>query len=164
MERRSKKLYNILLPIWLLWIFPQVWLIVLPGNLAADVLVLLLALAVLGHSGKRAVVKALWWKLWLLGFAADAVGVGWMVLGMFTAASGWGWWAENLSPITGSPFRTPLALAWTLAGVCIAGACIYFFDRRAMRGCPLLTTRERHMTALLLAILTAPWLFLIPMY
>ena len=164
MEKRSQTLYNILLPIWLLWIFPQVWLIILPGNLVIDLLVLLLALAVLRHSGKGAVVKALWWKLWLLGFAADAVGVGWMVLGMFTAASGQGWWAENLTPITGSPFRTPLALAWTLVGVAIAGACIYFFDKRAMKGCPLLTPRERHVTALLLAILTAPWLFLVPMY
>ena len=162
--KKPVRLYNVLLPIWLLWIFPQVWLIILPGNLVIDQLVLLLALAVLRHSGKGAVVKALWWKLWLLGFAADAVGVGWMVLGMFTAASGQGWWAENLTPITGSPFRTPLALAWTLAGVAIAGACIYFFDKRAMKGCPLLTPRERHVTALLLAILTAPWLFLVPMY
>ena len=32
--KRTVRLYNILLPIWLLWIFPQVWLIVLPGNLA----------------------------------------------------------------------------------------------------------------------------------
>ena len=164
MEKRPARLYNILLPIWLLWIFPQVWLIILPGNLVIDLLVLLLALAVLKHSGKGAVVKALWWKLWLLGFAADAVGVGWMVLGMFTAASGQGWWAENLTPITGSPFRTPLALAWTLAGVAVAGACIYFFDKRAMKACPLLTPGQRHVTALLLAILTAPWLFLVPMY
>ena len=164
MEKRSQTLYNILLPIWLLWIFPQVWLIILPGNLVIDLLVLLLALAVLKRRDKGTIVKALWWKLWLLGFAADAVGVGWMVLGMFTAASGQGWWAENLTPITGSPFRTPLALAWTLAGVAIAGACIYFFDKRAMKTCPLLTPRERHVTALLLAVLTAPWLFLIPMY
>ena len=162
--KKPVQLYNVLLPIWLLWIFPQVWLIILPGNLVIDLLVLLIALAVLKRRDKGAIVKALWWKLWLLGFAADAVGVGWMVLGMFTAAYGQGWWAENLTDITGSPFRTPLALAWTLAGVCIAGACIYFFDRRAMGGCPLLTARERHVTALLLAILTAPWLFLIPMY
>ena len=162
--KKPVRLYNVLLPIWLLWIFPQVWLIILPGNLVIDLLVLLLALAVLKHSGKGAVVKALWWKLWLLGFAADAVGVGWMVLGMFTAASGQGWWAENLTPITGSPFRTPLALAWTLAGVAIAGVCIYFFDKRAMKGCPLLAPRERHVAALLLAIFTAPWLFLVPMY
>ena len=162
--KKPVRLYNVLLPIWLLWIFPQVWLIILPGNLVIDQLVLLLALAVLRHSGKGAVVKALWWKLWLLGFAADAVGVGWMVLGMFTAAYGQGWWAENLTDITGSPFRTPLALAWTLAGVAIAGVCIYFFDKRAMKGCPLLAPRERHVAALLLAILTAPWLFLVPMY
>ena len=162
--KKPVQLYNVLLPIWLLWIFPQVWLIILPGNLVIDLLVLLIALAVLKRRDKGAIVKALWWKLWLLGFAADAVGVGWMVLGMFTAASGQGWWAENLTDITGSPFRTPLALAWTLAGVAIAGVCIYFFDKRAMKGCPLLAPRERHVAALLLAILTAPWLFLVPMY
>ena len=162
--KKPVQLYNVLLPIWLLWIFPQVWLIILPGNLVIDLLVLLIALAVLKRRDKGAIVKALWWKLWLLGFAADAVGVGWMVLGMFTAAYGQGWWAENLTDITGSPFRTPLALAWTLAGVAIAGVCIYFFDKRAMKGCPLLAPRERHVAALLLAILTAPWLFLVPMY
>ena len=31
MEKRPARLYNILLPIWLLWIFPHVWLIILPG-------------------------------------------------------------------------------------------------------------------------------------
>ena len=164
MEKRPARLYNILLPIWLLWIFPQVWLIILPGNLVIDLLVLLLALAVLKRRDKGAIVKALWWKLWLLGFAADAVGVGWMVLGMFTAASGEGWWAENLTPITGSPFRTPLAFAWTLAGVAIAGVCIYFLDRRSLRRCPELEDRQRHGAALALAVLTAPWLFLVPMY
>ena len=46
--KRTVRLYNILLPIWLLWIFPQVWLIVLPGNLAIDCAVLLLALLALG--------------------------------------------------------------------------------------------------------------------
>lgn len=39
--RKTVRLYNIILPVWLLWIFPQVWLVVLPGNLAVDTLVLL---------------------------------------------------------------------------------------------------------------------------
>ena len=72
--KRSVKLYNVLLPIWILYFFPQVWLITLPGNLLIDCLVLLLTLAALKHTGKRAVLKKLWWKFWLLGFLADFIG------------------------------------------------------------------------------------------
>lgn len=164
MEKKPVRLYNILLPIWLLWIFPQVWLVILPGNLLIDCAVLLLALAALRIPTKRPVLRRVWWRLWLNGFLADGAGVAWMVLGMFSAASGEGWWAENLTPITGSPFRTPLALAWTLIGVAVAGVCIWFLDRRALRRCPELDGRQRHIATLALAVVTAPWLFLVPMY
>ena len=35
--RRETRLYNVILPIWMLLLFPQVWLIVIPGNLIVDV-------------------------------------------------------------------------------------------------------------------------------
>ena len=34
--KKEVRLYNVLFPIWLLWIFPQVWLVLLPGNLLID--------------------------------------------------------------------------------------------------------------------------------
>lgn len=80
--KRTVRLYNILLPIWLLWIFPQVWLIVLPGNLAIDCAVLLLTLLALGCTAKQAVLRRVWWRVWLNGFLADAAGVVWMLLGL----------------------------------------------------------------------------------
>ena len=162
--RRETRLYNVILPIWMLLLFPQVWLIVIPGNLAVDCAVLLIALAALKHRGKGAVVKALWWKLWLLGFAADAVGVAWMFLGALLYIPLGSLWESTVGHIAHNAFAHPAAFLWTLAGVALAGACIYFFDRRAMRGCPLLTARERHVIALALAVVTAPWLFFIPMY
>ena len=78
--KREHRLYNIILPIWLLILFPEIWLILLPGNLIVDCLVLFLTLLALKHQGKGRVMKKLWWKFWLLGFAADAVGVAWMFL------------------------------------------------------------------------------------
>ena len=36
---RGTKLYNLILPLWLLWIFPQTWLVVLPANFIVDLLV-----------------------------------------------------------------------------------------------------------------------------
>ena len=162
--RRETRLYNVILPIWMLLLFPQVWLIVIPGNLIVDMAVLLLALAALRHAGKGAVVRQLWWKLWLLGFAADAVGVAWMFLGVLLYIPLGSLWESTVGHIAHNAFSHPAAFLWTLAGVALAGACIYLFDRRAMRGCSLLTPRERHVIALALAVVTAPWLFFIPMY
>ena len=160
---KKNRIYNLLLPIWLLWLVPQIWLILLPGNLIVDCLVLFLTLLALKHTQKGAVLKKLWWKIWLLGFAADAVGVLWMILGLFTGE--WSPWMDrNLSSMLHDPFASPLAFLWTLAGVALAGVCIYFFDRRAMKSCTLLTAREKHIAALTLAVVTAPWLFLISMY
>ena len=49
MKKREVRLYNMIIPVWLLWIFPQVWLLILPGNLLIDTAVLLCALLVLGR-------------------------------------------------------------------------------------------------------------------
>ena len=46
----------------------------------------------------------------------------------------------------------------------MAGYCIYRFDKRAMKNCVLLNGGEKHKIALTMAVLTAPWLFFIPMY
>ena len=164
--KRSVKLYNVLLPIWILYFFPQVWLITLPGNLLIDCLVLLLTLAALKHTGKRAVLKKLWWKFWLLGFLADFIGVLLLLPGGFLSSflPNASWASEVDAAIMYNPFLHPLAFLWVLAGVALAGVCIYFFDRRAMAACKLLTPREKHVVALTMAIVTAPWLFFLPIY
>lgn len=161
--KRQTKLYNVLFPIWLLWLFPQVLAVVIPGNLVIDCLVLLLTLLALKHTEKGAVVKAVWWKFWLLGFAADLVGTAWMMLG---------WYLMELPALDGvvsyidmvRPFTNPIAFLWTLAGVAIAGVCIYFFDKRAMKKCGALDGRQRHIIALTMAVVTAPWLFFLHIY
>lgn len=158
------KLYNVILPIWLLLLFPQVWLIVIPGNLIVDCLVLLVTLVVLKHQNKKAVLKQCWWKFWLLGFAADAVGLVWMFLGWMLSVPFGDVWENTVGHITHNAFAHPAAFLWTLAGTALAGMCIYFFDKMAMSKCELLTSREKHIIALTMAIVTAPWLFFIPIY
>ena len=153
--KRPVKLYNVLFPIWVLYFFPQVWIITLPGNLLIDCAVLLLTLTALRHAGKKAVLRQLWWKFWLLGFLADFIGA---------AARAGGVWSDITRAFFTTPFRSLPALLFTLAGVALAGICIYFFDRRAMRGCVLLTNREKGHIALTMAVFTAPWTFLIPLY
>lgn len=162
---KKTRLYNIILPVWLILAIPSpLWLAVLPGNLLVDCAVLLFTLLALKHAQKGAVVKQLWWKFWLLGFAADAVGVVWMFLGLLGYIPFGTAWEDTVSHAAHNPFHNPWAFLWTLAGVALSGVCIYFFDRRAMKSCELLTGREKHITALAMAIATAPYLFFIPVY
>ena len=128
--KREHRLYNVIFPIWMLVLFPQVWLIVIPGNLLVDCLVLFLTLLALRHRDKGGVVKQLWWKFWLLGFAADAIGVAWMLLGWLLAVPFGSWWESSVGHIMHNAFVHPAAFLWTLAGVAIAGVCIYFFDKK----------------------------------
>lgn len=159
----SLRLYNVLFPIWILIFFPQVLAIVIPGNLIVDAAVLLLALAAMRHRAKGAVLRKCWWKVWLLGFAADLIGAGWMVLGWFVTS-----WVPSLDSSLGkilyNPFGHPAAFLWTAAGVAIAGGFIFLLDRRVFRSVPELTPRQSTRLALTFAIVTAPWLFFLPLY
>lgn len=162
---KKTRLYNIILPVWLILAIPSpLWLVILPGNLIVDCAVLFFTLLALKHAQKGAVLRRLWWKLWLLGFAADAVGVAWMFLGLLGYIPFGTAWEDTVSHAAHNPFHNPWAFLWTLAGVALSGVCIYFFDRRAMKSCGLLTGREKHITALAMAIATAPYLFFIPVY
>ena len=161
MEKREIRLYNMILPLWLLWIFPQVWFLLLPGNLLIDTEVLLCALLALRRPDKGRLMKRLWWR----GFAADAAGVAWLLLALIlwdmNVCRRRAFWQKWLEGVMGDPFSHPVAFLWTLAAVAIAGVCIYYLDKKPMRAAGL-TDREAHRAALALAIVTAPWAFLIP--
>ena len=163
--KKQTRLYNVIFPIWLIVAIPSpLWLVILPGNLIVDCAVLFFALLALKHTRKGAVVKKLWWRFWLLGFAADAIGVAWMFLGMLAYLPFGEVWENTVGHISHNAFANPWAFLWTLAGVALVGVCIYFFDKRAMKSCDLLTDREKRIIALAMAVVTAPWLFFIPVY
>ena len=115
------------------------------------------------HRAKGAVLRRCWWKVWLLGFAADLIGAAWMVLGWFVTS-----WVPSLDSSLGkilyNPFGHPAAFLWTAAGVAIAGWFIFLLDRRVFRSVPELTSRQSTRLALTFAIVTAPGLFFLPLY
>jgi len=161
---KQTRLYNVIFPVWLLFLVPAVWLIVLPANLIIDCVVVLLTLTALKHTQKKAVLKQVWWGVWLMGFGADFVGALFLLPSMFLLdflPEPWDIWLE---PVMYNPFKSWLAIVITLLAVALSGVCIYFFDRWSMRSCVELTDRERHLLCLTLAIVTAPWTFFIPMY
>ena len=161
---KRTRLYNVIFPVWLLYLVPAIWLIVIPANLLVDCVVVLVTLWALRHGKKRAVLRQIWWKVWLLGFAADLVGVlvlmPAMQLSSILPDPAW----DLIEPVMYNCFLSPVAFVWMGVAVAVAGMCIFFFDRFALRSCELLSDRERHIVALTLAIVTAPWTFFIPVY
>lgn len=161
---KQTRLYNVIFPIWLLYLVPAVWLVVIPANLLFDCAVVLVTLCALKHGEKRAVLKQVWWKIWLLGFAADIVGVLVLMPAIQLPSILSDPVRELVEPVMYNCFRSPLAFLWTAAAVALSGMCIYFFDKWAMHSCEHLSARERHIICLALAIVTAPWTFFIPVY
>jgi len=179
--KRDVKLYNVIFPFWLILFLPSwLWLIIIPANLAVDCLVTWLSAKRLGVADIQATLRHTWWRFWLLGFLADFMGGLWLFLGMMGPYLLWAgplghrgqeaypaWlnaWENTVGHISHNAFAHPAAFLWTLAGVAIAGVCIYLFDKRAMKHCPALDDRQKRGIALAMSVITAPWLFFIPVY
>lgn len=156
--KREIRLYNVIFPIWILWMLPPAWLVVLPGNLLIDGAVLFLSLTALKCPDRGARMRWLLPPFWICGFLADFAGTVWMCLGLFVSELSGGW---NLY----CPLEHPAAFVWTFSAVALSSACIYALDSFFLRGeLSPLPERERRRTALTMAVVTAPWTFFIPLF
>ena len=151
--KRQLRLYNVLFPIWMLFLWPGVWLILLPGNFLIDSLVLLLAMTALGYAGRKAVWKSAILKVWGVSFAADLIGAG-ITLGLMMLL-------DRLVP-QWNTFLFPGGQLLVLPGIVIAGVLIYLLNRRFSFRRTALTAEQIHRLSLALAVFTAPYTMLIP--
>ena len=145
--QKDVKLYNLLFPLWVLLLFPHAWLIVLPGNFAIDSAVLLITLLILKCNEKKR-----WYKKYILlvfafGLLADIVGAGLLYLAAYLTSI----W--NLGVAMDSPILT-------IPAMLVSAGLIFVFNY-------FITFRKedkkmRLIISLVLAIVTAPYTFLIP--
>lgn len=82
MNKRKKevKLYNVIFPFWMLLLFPQIWLIVFPGNFIIDSLVLIVSMAALKITERMLWYKRYILKIFLFGMLADIIGAVYVLL------------------------------------------------------------------------------------
>lgn len=157
------RLYNVMFPVWFLLVFPIAWLVVLPVNFLIDSLVILLALKVLRFG--RGEMFAVWKKcillVWLFGFGADIAGAALLFLTQLIPGGGW-WYDFIVGPVAFNPFDNPFALGFVLLITAVSGFLIYVFNVKAALRRTSLNGSQKRVTALLLALLTAPYLFLLP--
>ena len=142
-KKSRVKLYNVLFPVWMLVLFPVVWIVVLPGNFIIDSLVLFLGMRVLNISGKKAFYKKSILKIFCFGLLADLIGSA--MLFLFLA----------LELVTRGD-----ELYVTIPAVLLSGVMIFVFNYFVTF--KNLEKEERFKLSLMFAAITAPYTFLIP--
>ena len=158
--RREIRLYNIMLPIWLILAMPTwLWLLLIPVNFGIDFLVTYLCTGDVAERG--AFCRRHVWKICLAGFAADLAGVGLMLLLSFAGASEVKWLSGIFGGVMMNPFSHPVSLIIVLVVIALVAVLIFVIDRKILSRAGLTAQKARYI-ALRLAIFTAPYLFLFP--
>lgn len=143
-SKNEIKLHNVLFPFWMLLLFPQVWLIILPGNFIIDSIVLIISMIVLKIADKK-----LWYKHYILkifgfGMLADIIGAAYMLLMLTVFEIG----------VMGDE------LYLTLPALAMSGVLIFVFNY-------FVTFKKmerslRRNLSIIFAVVTAPYTFLVP--
>jgi len=167
MDKKNNTLYNLIFPVWMLLLFPPVWLIVLPANYAVDLLVTRLAMKYLKIEDRKEKAKKVIVKVWIFGFLADIIGVMPMLAATvmhIDYSSGFGkWWNENIvRSINMNPFRSFEGILLTIFCITLAGMFIFIFNSKISFKSDDFTKYERKMLSAALAIFTAPYFLLVP--
>ena len=96
------------------------------------------------------------WKICLAGFFSDFIGCIFLFICIY--------FIQDLVITNGlnmNPFRNIWSLLLVLVSIVISGLCIYILDYKILKKTDLDISRVKR-SALMLAILTAPYLYLIP--
>ena len=141
---RDMRLYNVLFPFWMILLFPQVWLIVLPGNFIIDSIVLIISMTALKIAHKKQLYKRYILKIYGFGMLSDIIGSAYMFL--MLAVFGIGRMGDEL-------YLTVPALVISAALIFILNYFVTFRQTEKLL---------RLKMSIIFAVVTAPYTFLIP--
>ena len=163
MKKKGLRLYNLFFPVWLLFAHPLLIGAALPVNLLIDFLVIFFTLKCLHVENRIEIATTKIWRTWLLGFAADAIGAAILFfLSVILDEFAPGTYDLFGHALYLNPFTSPLALIIMLLVIALVGLLIYWFNYSYVFGSTALTKQEQKRVCLMLAIITAPYLFLLP--
>ena len=159
-KTKEIKLYNVMFSVWLLFLFPISWLFVLPANFIIDSVVLLVSLWAIKCENIKEIYKKTILYVFIFGFLSDFVGGILLLLTQFMGSDGW-IYEYIVEPVAANPFDNIYALLYTVLAVVVSGVLIYIFNRFVSFR-KLENNGTKHILALILALVTAPYLFLVP--
>ena len=160
-NKQSITLYNLLFPIWILvWLPSPLWLLLIPLNFIIDYLVLYKSLPV--NAERKQFCNRHTWKICAAGFAADFTGSLFLfALFMMTEKYKSGYLRAVSQALSFNPFTNAGAFMIMAVAILLAAYCIYRSDLCILKRAGL-TEGQSKTSALWLAAVTAPYLFLLP--
>ena len=152
----TKKAFNMGFHPTFLYIFPMAWLFSLPFNFLIDSIVLLIGFKVFGKekvwfNWRKAILKS-----WIFGYISDLVAA-FLMLGFEYAAGEF-----FHTSVMANPFRGPGQFFCTLFAVLLAGVLIYIFNVKIALKKTERDDKAKKKVALLMAIVTMPFPFFMP--
>ena len=162
--KSDNKVYNILLPIWLIIFFPSwLWLLLIPANYLIDRIVLMWSLGDMPEKGLFC--RNHNWKICLAGFASDYAGaillfaLNQLMFGMNDDVNSF--ISKAADGLMLNPFSNVLSLVIVIAAIVLSAVCIYKLDKSILTKAGL-DIDQAKKSAIKLAIITAPYVYLIP--
>ena len=143
-KKNEIKLYNVLFPLWMLMLFPMMWIAVLVGNFIIDSAVLLLVLWALEYSDKKVFYKKHILMAYGFGMLSDIIASLYMLLMVVVL---------HLGVMGDEWYITVPALIMALLLIFIFNYFLTFKKDEI---------KTRVIMSAVFAIVTAPYTFLIP--
>ncbi|WP_138159133.1 hypothetical protein [Peptoniphilus catoniae] len=163
MKSKDIKLYNMILPIWMLIIFPPAWIVTIPMNFIIDSLVLIVAMKVLSLDNRKDIYKKTILPIVIFGYLSDLIGGGLLTaLSIFNDFYHFFKFSNELSfSIAYAPTESLASFLIVSFFVIVSGIFIYIFNYKLSFKKLSLSCEIKKKLALALAIFTAPYTFLI---
>lgn len=158
---KKDKLYNLIFPIYIVWLLPPIFLVIAVLDLIIDSLVVLITSKLLKLNKIFDIYKKTIFKIWSLGFVADFIGAVFLFIMSFIFNS-----IETKTNleirynIDYDPFGNIYAFITTIIAVGISGALIFLFNNYIVFKKINISKKEKFVLSLSMAIFTMPYIFL----
>ena len=141
--KKNVTLYNVIFPFWMLYLFPVMWLVIIPSNFLIDSLVLIISMFALKIADKKQFYKKHILKIFAFGMLSDIIGAAFMFLTV---------WLE-ISTMADEWYLLVPAIILSASAIFLFN---YFFTFKKE------DKNIRLKLSLIFAIITAPYTFFIP--
>lgn len=157
-------LYNVMFPLWMLVLFPQTWMFVVPINFLVDSLVILITGKIRKLKNVMECYKKSILKSFLFGFVADFIGGFVMFLPEILPHE---WFTNPIlkdirSSIMANPFTNIFSLMYVLLAIIVSMFFIYNLNLKYVFKKLDIDEKDKKVLALVMMFVTAPYTFLVP--
>ena len=159
-NKNTVRLHNVLFPVWFFFFYPTpLWLLILAANFFVDLAVVWFGSRKLKAEDPKDICRKSIFKVCMIGFFSDFVGAALLFL-LFVGVG----WLDQFIHIPFDIGRGFYCVVFSIPGLIVSGLLIYHLNKHFSFNDTDLKRAQIRRLCLWLALLTAPYLMLLPTY